>query len=68
MVSEKLVIFEYFKFVGFEPDEKKYIDRLKDSKKKTKIADSVVIGYGSINKINVTLEQQNWTSFGPIIK
>ena len=33
-------------------DEKKYIDRLKESKKKTKIADSVEIGYGSINKIN----------------
>ena len=45
-------------------DEKKYIDRLKDSKKKTKIADSVVIGYGSINKINVTLAVHDFQFMG----
>ena len=45
-------------------DEKKYIDRLKESKKKTKIADSVVIGYGSINKINVTLAVHDFQFMG----
>ncbi len=45
-------------------DEKKYIDRLKDSKKKTKIGDSVVIGYGSINKINVTLAVHDFQFMG----
>ena len=45
-------------------DEKKYVDRLKDSKKKTKIADSVVIGYGSINKINVTLAVHDFQFMG----
>jgi len=45
-------------------DEKKYIDRLKDSKKKTKIADSVVIGYGCINKINVTLAVHDFQFMG----
>ena len=45
-------------------DEKKYIDRLKDSKKKTKIADSVVIGYGSINKIDVTLAVHDFQFMG----
>ncbi|MBP56382.1 MAG: acetyl-CoA carboxylase carboxyl transferase subunit beta [Rhodobiaceae bacterium] len=45
-------------------DERKYIDRLKDSKKKTKIADSVVIGYGSINKINVTMAVHDFQFMG----
>ena len=45
-------------------DEKKYIDRLKESKKKTKITDSVVIGYGSINKINVTLAVHDFQFMG----
>lgn len=45
-------------------DEKKYIDRLKESKKKTKIADSVVIGYGYINKINVTLAVHDFQFMG----
>ena len=45
-------------------DEKKYIDRLKESKKKTKISDSVVIGYGSINKINVTLAVHDFQFMG----
>jgi len=45
-------------------DEKKYIDRLKESKKKTKIADSVVIGFGSINKINVTLAVHDFQFMG----
>ena len=45
-------------------DEKKYIDRLKESKKKTKIADSVVIGYGAINKINVTLAVHDFQFMG----
>ena len=45
-------------------DEKKYIDRLKESKKKPKIADSVVIGYGSINKINVTLAVHDFQFMG----
>ena len=45
-------------------DKKKYIDRLKDSKKKTKITDSVVIGYGSINKINVTLAVHDFQFMG----
>ena len=45
-------------------DEKKYIDRLKDSKKKTKITDSVVIGYGSINQINVTLAVHDFQFMG----
>ena len=45
-------------------DEKKYIDRLKESKKKTNIADSVVIGYGYINKINVTLAVHDFQFMG----
>ena len=45
-------------------DKKKYIDRLKESKKKTKIADSVVIGYGYINKINVTLAVHDFQFMG----
>lgn len=45
-------------------DEKKYIDRLKESKKKTKIADSVVIGYGYINKISVTLAVHDFQFMG----
>ena len=45
-------------------DEKKYIDRLKESKKKTKISDSVVIGHGSINKINVTLAVHDFQFMG----
>ena len=45
-------------------DKKKYIDRLKESKKKTKIADAVVIGYGYINKINVTLAVHDFQFMG----
>ena len=45
-------------------DEKKYVDRLKDSKKKTKISDSVVIGYGSMNNINVTLAVHDFQFMG----
>ena len=45
-------------------DEKKYIDRLKESKKKTKLSDSVVIGHGTINKINVTLAVHDFQFMG----
>ena len=45
-------------------DEKKYIDRLKESKKKTKLYDSVVIGHGTINKMNVTLAVHDFQFMG----
>jgi len=45
-------------------DEKKYVDRLKESKKKTKLSDSVVIGHGTINKINVTLAVHDFQFMG----
>ena len=45
-------------------DEKKYVDRLKESKRKTKLSDSVVIGHGTINKINVTLAVHDFQFMG----
>ncbi len=45
-------------------DEKKYVDRLKESKRKTKLSDSVVIGHGTINKINVTLAVHDFHFMG----
>ena len=45
-------------------DEKKYVDRLKESKRKTKLSDSVVIGHGAINKINVTLAVHDFQFMG----
>ena len=45
-------------------DEKKYVDRLKESKKKTKLSDSVVIGHGTINRINVTLAVHDFQFMG----
>ena len=45
-------------------DQKKYIDRIKESKAKTKINDSVVIGHGSINKRDVTMAVHDFQFMG----
>ena len=45
-------------------DQRKYSDRLKESKSKLKIFDSVVIGHGCINKIDVTLAVHDFQFMG----
>ncbi|MFL2834366.1 MAG: acetyl-CoA carboxylase, carboxyltransferase subunit beta [Alphaproteobacteria bacterium] len=45
-------------------DQRKYSDRLKESKSKSKIFDSVVIGHGCINKIDVTLAVHDFQFMG----
>ena len=45
-------------------DQKKYIDRIKESKAKTKISDSVVIGHGLINKRDVTMAVHDFQFMG----
>ncbi len=45
-------------------DQRKYSDRLKESKSNSKIYDSVVIGHGNINKIEVTLAVHDFQFMG----
>ena len=45
-------------------DEKKYVDRLKESRGKQNYRTLVVIGHGTINKINVTLAVHDFQFMG----
>ena len=45
-------------------DEKRYVDRIKDARAKTGMQDSVLVGYGMLDQLAVTIGVQDFTFMG----
>ena len=45
-------------------DEKRYVDRIKDARAKTGMQDSVLVGYGMLDQLAVTMGVQDFTFMG----